>query len=125
MLLHSKKEVNMTIKVTKEQINKIFEGSKDQADACVGLYKLAFPDWNNINKIDGWPKIGQEMAEYLFRKWTEFDRKHHPDVMAGGLWLNKGFCTLNNDHLEWEIDISQVKLTYHGEIEHSSEKSSG
>ena len=103
-----------TIKITKMDIDQCFEGIEHQADAAVALYKLAFPNWDDITDIDGWPKAGRDMCEYIFRKFFEFDEKHHPDVIKGGLWLNKGFSTLNNDHLDWEIDTSDCKLTLKG-----------
>ena len=102
----------MNIIISKEDINEIFEESKDQGEATVRLYKLAFPDWENIIKIEGWPSIGQEAGEYIHRKFMRFDSEHHPEVISGGLWMNSGFSTFDNEHLGWEIDISTCTATY-------------
>ena len=102
----------MTIKVTRKEINKIFDEAEHQADVAIGLYKLAFPDWDDITKVDGFPKVSKSMNKHIFRKFIEFDEKHHPNVIKGGLWLNNGFSSLEADHLDWEIDVSQVILTY-------------
>lgn len=101
----------MIFAITKEQIDKCFEGKDHQADVVVALYKLAFPNWNSIAKIDGWPKVNKAVNEYIFRKFIEFDEKHHPNVIKGGRWMNNGFSTLDSDHLDWQIDISECKLT--------------
>ena len=79
--------------LNRKQIDAIFETSSHQSEACVALYRLAFPDWDGIMSISGWPGIGKEAGFYILRKFMEFDRKHHPDVLNGGLWMSKGFST--------------------------------
>lgn len=92
----------MTIKITKKQIDDIFEQSENYAEAVVGLYKFAYPDWENISKIDGFPRCGREMSEYIFEKFI---------TMGGELiWMNNGFSTCNSEHLGWEIDIDGVPV---------------
>ena len=103
----------MTIKVTREEINKIFKEANHQEEIVIGLYKLALPDWDNIKKVNGWPTINKSTNEHLFIKFREFDRKKHPNVIAGGLWLNMGFSSLDSNYLnDWEIDTSHLALTY-------------
>lgn len=101
-----------TIKVTKWQINEIFEKAGHQQDVVVGLYKLAYPDWDDIILIDGFPKCDRGMQKYIFDKFIDFDHKHHPNVIKGGLWMNNGFSTLDSEHLDWEIDIEGIPVKY-------------
>ena len=92
--------------LNKKQIDAIFEASTHQSEACVALYRLAFPEWDALKSIEGWPGIGKEAGLYIIRKFMEFDRKHHPDVLNGGLWMNKGFSTHEGADLglgPWEL----------------------
>jgi len=87
-----------------KQIHAIFETSNDQSEACVALYRLAFPEWDELKSIDGWPGIGKEAGDFIWKRFMEFDRKHHPGVFNGGLWLNSGFSTLEGADLgPWEL----------------------
>ena len=88
--------------LNKKQIDKIFEFSRDQSEACVALYRLAFPELDELKCIKGWPVVGKEAGLYISKKFMEFDRKHHPDVLNGGLWMNKGFST-GADLSPWEL----------------------
>ena len=94
-----------------DKIDEIFENAEHQADAIVEIYKTVFPDWDAIEKINGWPSCGEDLALYICDKFIQFDTKHHPDVMAGGLWLNNGFSR-NKKLKPWEIDMSTAKITY-------------
>jgi hypothetical protein len=79
--------------LNKQQIDAIFETSNHQSEVCDALYRLAFPGWDELQAVEGWPGIGKEAGFYILRKFMKFDRKHHPNVLPGGLWMNKGFST--------------------------------
>jgi hypothetical protein len=58
--------------------------------------------------------VGKEAELYILRKFMEFDRKRHPGVMNGGLWMNKGFSTQDGADmglgpLELSTDNSKVE----------------
>jgi hypothetical protein len=104
---------------SEEEIDLIFEEGKHQTEMALALYRLVYPDWDNIESIDGWPKAGKEVSAYLMKKFIAFDRKHHHGsvkgevrdrgCMPGGLWLNKGFSTLDAEHLyPWEVERAPV-----------------
>ena len=81
----------MKIKLDKERIDELFEASDHQADVLVGLYRMVYPNWDNIAKIGRWPIINRKTTEYIVGKFVTFDRLHHPKVLSGGLWLYSGF----------------------------------
>lgn len=81
--------------VTTEEVTNIFATAEHQAEAAEKLYRLAFPNWDEIESISGWPSAGEELNQEIFQHFIAFDRKHHPGVMPGGLWMNKGFSTLD------------------------------
>uniref|UniRef100_A0A6H1ZAB5 Uncharacterized protein n=1 Tax=viral metagenome TaxID=1070528 RepID=A0A6H1ZAB5_9ZZZZ len=99
--------------MNKKEIDAIFEKATHQADALIDLYRAAYPQYDAIKKIDGWPTCGKEMWHYVWHKFNEFDKKNHPDVMPTGLWFNKGFsCDQENKLGPWEIDPSTADVTY-------------
>jgi hypothetical protein len=95
------------MQITKEQIEKIFEKHTHQAKVVEDIYRLAFPDYDQLEKINGFPEAGAELNQLIWKKMIEFDRTHHPDVMSGGIWLNHGFSQ-NKELGPWELDASKV-----------------
>lgn len=77
----------------KQEIDEIFEKANHQAEIVLALYHKVHPDLDKIQRLEGYPRVSRELSTYLFEKFIEFDRKNHPDVMAGGMWMNKGFST--------------------------------
>lgn len=94
---------------TQKKIDAIFEEAEDQEAAAIAVYTMAFPDWEKIVSIEGHPACGEVMQNYLFKKFICLDRKFHPEVMAGGLWLNKGF-SIDRKLGPWEIDASRATV---------------
>ena len=104
------KEKVRKVVLTKEQIDEIFEKASHQAEYVLGLYELVIgPDFSDCKKIKDWPKAGPKVYEYVMLRAIEFDRKHHPDVLPGGLWVNYGF-SLDKNLGDWEVDISEVEI---------------
>ena len=91
----------------KAKIEAIFEDEKltHQSEVLVEIYKLFFPDWDNIIAIEGHPTCDEEMWKFICEKFIIFDGKYHPGVMQGGLWLNMGFSG-NKEMKPWTVNIS-------------------
>jgi hypothetical protein len=98
----------MTIK---EKIDEIFENSENQAQVIIAIYCLFIPDWDNIALIRNWPSIGYELSQHIWTSFMKFDRENHPNVLAGGLWMNSGFSE-NKKLPPWEIDLSTCEIIY-------------
>ena len=99
--------------IRKEAIDAIFETHDHQSDVGEALYRLAFPNLDEIKSIDGWPGVGKEAGLYIIQKFMAFDRKHHPDVLNGGLWMNKGFSTHDGAAMglgSWELSTDNCKV---------------
>lgn len=96
--------------LTKEIIDKCFESCTNQHQYWRNLYGIAFKNWDNIKNIEGFPKVSEKTNEYLFHKCIVFDQKYHPNVLNGGLWVNKGFGTDFDLKEDWVVDISKVKV---------------
>lgn len=102
-------KIERTINITPEDFikqSKAFDqerGQESQGDALVKLYKFVFPEWDQIDKINGWPRTNRKFSEAMFSAWIEFDRKVNErirklepwsmGIMPGGGWMNNGFGT--------------------------------
>ena len=95
----------------KQYITAIFERLNHQEEVLVELYKLVFPEWNRIAKITLNPEAGVDLWKFICRRFQEFDRRHHPDCLPGGVWINKGF-SINYDISPWEISYQNCFLEY-------------
>lgn len=99
------------IKVCQKKIDKVFERCEHQQDVLIELYKLVFPDWDFIEKIEDWPTCGKELWEYICKKFIRFDKTFHPDVFAGGAWMNNGFSW--NENMDgWSINKHTCSVFY-------------
>jgi len=95
----------------RQEIDAIFDAHDNQEDALNALYKLAFAEWDEIKRVDGWPAIGKEAGLYIMKKFMEFDRKHHPAVFNGGLWMNNGFSAHDGKNLgPWDLSTDNCKV---------------
>jgi len=105
----------MKIELSKETIDEIFNTNTHQHDVALELYKIAFPNWDDIEELDGWPSVSRATGEYIMQRFIHFDREFHPTVINGGLWMNNGFSTLDTDYLEdWVIDTAKVNVKMKG-----------
>ncbi len=93
----------------KQHIKAIFEQHENQSDALVDIYKLVFPDWEAIEKINGFPEAGDRLWKFICSQFIEFDGKHHPKVFKGGLWFNTGFSS-NGNLKPWEISFKNCQV---------------
>jgi hypothetical protein len=106
--------VNQKIKSTRDlqqRLQEIFEESEHQDSVIVKLYKMLFPDWDKILRIEGFPTVGKALDVYIFNLFIEFDREHHPECFKGGAWLNQGFSS-NESLGPWEISLENCKVIY-------------
>lgn len=95
----------------KAKVRDIFESNTRQDEALVAIYKLVIPEWDSIEKIHGYPEVGEAFWKFVCRGFMEFDRKHHPTVFAGGIWLNTGFQS-NSELDSWELSFQNCKVDY-------------
>ena len=99
----------------KSRIMAIFENSDHQEQVLIGLYRMVFPDWDQIVKITGYPEAGDDLWKFICRLFQKFDQDHHPNCMAGGAWMNTGFSV--NHHIKgWEISLENCEVEYNNQI---------
>jgi hypothetical protein len=96
------------IRLTKAAIEACFEDATHQADVLVRLYKLVFPDWDQIVSVNNWPECNENTWKHICRLFMTFDQKHHGSL-PGGLWLNHGFS--GNESLpDWAVSIANCQI---------------
>ena len=106
----------ITKSLSKETIDTIFEMAKEQSDYALGLYTYVVDNWDAVISVNGYPKVNQETADYIFGKAIEYDKAHHPDVLSGGLWLDYGFGV--GEHCEpWTVQYDEDIIQYGTELE--------
>ncbi len=100
-----------TIRDLQVHLQIIFEESDHQDSVIVKLYQMLFPEWEKIQRIEGFPTVGKALDEYIFNLFVSFDQEHHPNVFNGGAWINQGYST--NENLEpWGISLENCKVIY-------------
>jgi len=92
-------------------LQKIFEDSDHQDSVIVKLYRMLFPDWDKIERVEGYPVIGKALWLYICNLFIEFDRQHHPGCLKGGAWINYGFSS-TDDLTPWEISLANCTVIY-------------
>jgi hypothetical protein len=88
------------VSLPKETIDQVFAEAEHQADYLFGLYRAVYPNWDQIEKVHGWPTITKHTWHYICDLAMAFDKEHHPSVMAGGLWMNNGFRSVSTEEDE-------------------------
>ncbi len=93
------------------RLQEVFEKADHQNSALIGIYKLIVPDWDRIDRLEGFPEVGQDMWRYICNLFIDFDQRYHPDVFNGGIWINNGFSS--SDELgPWEISLDRCNVIY-------------
>ena len=106
----------ITKPLSKATIDTIFEMANEQGDYCLSLYSYVIPNWDGVISVKGYPKISPETGEYIFSKAIAYDKEHHPDVIAGGLWLNYGF-DIDKNVEPWTVQYDEDDVQYGTELE--------
>ena len=97
-------------------ISDLFSKHDHQKDVLIELYKLVFPEWDEISRIRGYPEVGSDMWLFIGRLFQNFDRNHHPNCMPGGAWMNTGF-SVNHELEDWEISFDNCEVEYDKSIQ--------
>ncbi len=97
------------LKTLKEHIKAIFDKYQHQEEVLIDLYKMVLPDWDQIDKVEGFPAAGYDLWQFICLCFQNFDRRNHPDVMPGGAWMNSGF-SVNRELSPWEIGFKNCSI---------------
>jgi len=93
------------------RLQQIFEQAEHQERALIELYRMVIPDWDRLERLEGFPLVGKEMWQYICQLFIDFDQKYHSRVLNGGLWIHAGFSS-SADLGPWEISFNQCRFIY-------------
>ena len=106
-----------TIRLNEKAIKAVFETAPDQSEALLAIYRMVFPQWDQIKKIDGWPTCNKTTWVSICEMFMELDNKRNAGVlpteriMPGGMWMNNGFSSRGGEQLkDWEVELCPVTL---------------
>lgn len=100
-------------RMTEAAVKACFENQTHQGAVLLALCRLVLPDWDNIDRVDGWPSVNDRTWKAIARLFMDFDKVHHPNVMAGGGWLNSGFSTMHGTKLrDWEVSSQSIEIRW-------------
>lgn len=101
------------VELTKERIDELALSSESSEDLLINLFKEVFPNWDDIEKINGYPVCSKKTNMYLCKVFIHKGRKK--DSFPGGLWLNYGFSP-SEEIPDWQVDIYNCPLVMKGEV---------
>ncbi len=93
------------------RLQEIFEKAEHQERALIELYRMVIPDWDRLERLEGFPVVGQEMWKYICQLFIDLDQRLHPEIFKGGLWMNAGF-SCSGDLGPWEISMDRCRFIY-------------
>ncbi len=99
------------ITLNMKEIEELFDKYDNQYDVLIAIYKVVFPDWDDIEAVSGSPSVSPKTWQDICGMFIEFDKVHHPTVLAGGCWLNRGFDSLSKAE-DGTVDISSLEIEY-------------
>jgi hypothetical protein len=93
------------------RLQEIFEKAEHQERALIELYRMVIPNWDRLERLEGFPVVGQEMWKYICQLFIDLDQRLHPEIFKGGLWMNAGFSS-SGDLGPWEISMDRCRFIY-------------
>ena len=82
--LHWKRLGITNTQTLKAYIQSIFSKHDHQKNVMADLYKLVLPDWEKIEKIEGYPEAGRELSIFISEQFMQFDRRTSSRVHGRG-----------------------------------------
>lgn len=106
-------KIERTVTLDPDAVREAISTAEHQADAWAAMYRMVFPEWDKLEFIEGYPVVNKTTGEKLMRLFIDLDKRLHPDVLAGGMWMNSGWSSLPNDDelAVWEVRVD-VEATF-------------
>jgi len=97
--------------MTKEQVEQVFVDAMTHEDYLIGIYRLVFPDWDNIERIERWPACNEFTWSAICRMAMDWDQAH-TNCFAGGAWMNNGFSCDKTIKQNWYVSLAGCNVIY-------------
>jgi hypothetical protein len=108
-------KIERTVRLNPDAVREAISTAEHQADAWVAMYRMVFPEWDRLKSIHDYPVVNKTTGKKLMRLFIDLDKRLHPKVLAGGMWMNSGWSSLpTDDELDtWEVRVD-VEVTFVG-----------
>ena len=93
------------MKLDEMKVKELFRTCTHQQDIIIALYKMVEPNFDHVRKFGDHPIISDATNDKLFRLFIAFDKKYHPEVLAGGAWMNTGFSTYHPKYKTSDLEL--------------------
>jgi len=90
------------VMIEKSVIHQIIAEAKMEGEAVVNLHKEIYPEWDRIEKVDGFPTCSREASDMIAR-WIHARHREMKGKGEGfsnfpcGVWMNNGWSSMEGD----------------------------
>ena len=104
-----------TIQLKPEEVEQIIKQSASSSEAVIAVYKLVYPHWSAIAKVEGHPLCNSNTWHSICLWIQGLDERMKAKCLPGGIWMNCGFSSAESkmpalELADWEI--LPAKVTY-------------
>lgn len=99
-----------------QRVEEIFNSCSDPNN-CYEYITLLFAEidldvrnGSPIVKLNGYPKVGKQLGDYIFSRAVKKDKQLIPQVISGGGWMNWGWST-TDEIGDWEVSTEGLHIT--------------
>ena len=91
------------IKLDRAAVEAAISGAAFESDAVVAVFRMVYPNFDDIERVDGFPKCNTKTWKAICIMTCELtnklnkDRRYDKQVMPGGAWINWGFSSGRTD----------------------------
>ena len=89
-----------TLQLPQETIESFINDAETEVDAALALYKHVYPNWDDMQDIDGYPSVSETTGKFIMNALQE---KFGKGKALLGVWFNKGFSTLKPGVPDWQV----------------------
>ena len=101
-----------TVRLDEKAVSDAIMGTPNSAQALEQVYKLVYPNWEQVLQVDGFPACNEWTWRNICEWFISRDKAYNATlssgtspVFEGGIWMNCGFSVAaSNVYLDnWEI----------------------
>lgn len=110
---------NTIVLIDKEAAKQAVLTAPTEQYGLVALYKMVYPEWDDIERIDGHPVCNVYTWKIICSWFQELtgrlnkDRAYDKQVMPGGAWMNTGFSGQRDSAVplkDWEVQRASFAM---------------
>ena len=100
------------MKINLEEIKEMAKDITEPNELLLEIYRSIFPNFERIEKIEGWPSISRECWKKICEVFIQLNCP--TSVTPALVWMNFGFSAVESLE-DTEVDLSSCTVYYKGE----------